>query len=126
MKIRGRLYFRLNHTRQLFLVKKRTKRYLLSGLEYLAKSKNSECVDCGKYYPPWVMEFDHFDSKTKVNNVAWLRRFHKIDNLKNEIAKCDLVCANCHRIRTFRKSLNKNYIYVIKKLEVSGYKFNWK
>jgi hypothetical protein len=69
--------------------------------EYIKACKAKPCMDCGIEYPPYVMDFDHRDRSTKKfniavaadNNVSW-------DNLKTEIAKCDLVCSNCHRERT--------------------------
>lgn len=69
---------------------------------YIAAAKNKPCMDCKQSFPPYVMDFDHRDPKDKKfsvsricdDNVSW-------ENLKAEIAKCDLVCANCHRIRTW-------------------------
>jgi hypothetical protein len=59
------------------------------------------CVDCGDLFPPYVMDFDHRDPSTKEfqisnavkSHVAWSR-------VLSEIAKCDLRCACCHRLRT--------------------------
>jgi hypothetical protein len=125
MKIRGREYYHKNHNRQLNLAINRTRKYLNAGLTFLAKEKNKPCVDCGKYFPPWVMDFDHKDKKLKFANVAWLRRFHDLAKVKKEIEKCEIVCANCHRNRTFKLSGN-NYQKIINELESSGYRFHWK
>ena len=61
------------------------------------------CADCKSRFPHYVMDFDHRDDKTKsdivsrlINQLSWKR-------LLAEIEKCDLVCANCHRIRTFAR-----------------------
>lgn len=65
--------------------------------------KDVPCADCGKQYPPCVMDFDHADS-IKVDGVA--KMIHKavpIEKLVEEILKCDVVCANCHRIRTHKE-----------------------
>jgi hypothetical protein len=58
------------------------------------------CADCRNFFPHYVMDFDHRDASQKtaivsrlVNHLSWRR-------LREEIAKCDLVCSNCHRIRT--------------------------
>lgn len=56
------------------------------------------CTDCNQYYPYYVMDFDHLENKEfemnkLVNKGSYLR-------LRTEIAKCELVCSNCHRIRT--------------------------
>lgn len=63
-------------------------------------AKAVPCADCGNYYPYYVMEFDHLDPSQKVNNVGWMLG-GSTDALRDEIAKCDVVCANCHRVRTF-------------------------
>jgi hypothetical protein len=48
-----------------------------------------------------VMDFDHREGELKTDNVANLVASpHSMKKLLEEIAKCDLVCANCHRIRT--------------------------
>ena len=70
---------------------------------HIVECKDVPCMDCGIKYPYYVMDFDHRDPKHKKfniaegadNNVSW-------QTLKDEISKCDIVCSNCHRIRTFR------------------------
>lgn len=64
--------------------------------------ENSGCKDCGKFFNYWSLEFDHiipenksFDISLAVGN-GW-----SINYILNEINKCDVVCSNCHRIRTF-------------------------
>lgn len=62
--------------------------------------RDKSCVDCGETNPI-VLEFDHRNPKLKVNNVSNLVR--SMEKLKIEITKCDVVCANCHRIRTAKQ-----------------------
>jgi len=71
----------------------------------LREAKGRPCADCGNQYPPYVMDFDHRDGETKLFNVSALNshRWVSIDVLFAEIAKCDLVCANCHRERTHQR-----------------------
>jgi len=64
------------------------------------KIKDVPCADCGGKFPPCAMDFDHRDKSTKSFNVAQRIR-GSVDTLMIEVAKCDIVCANCHRIRTF-------------------------
>lgn len=64
---------------------------------YIQQEKSKPCADCGIQYPYYVMDFDHVRGVKKVRvsalvNAAW-------ETLKAEIAKCDVVCANCHRLR---------------------------
>jgi hypothetical protein len=56
------------------------------------------CVDCGEA-DPVVLEFDHVRGE-KVADVSQLMRRRNVGRLLAEIAKCDVVCANCHRRRT--------------------------
>jgi len=69
----------------------------------LDECKNNPCIDCGNSYPPYVMDFDHRDPKTKVAKVSALTYWGSEKKLLDEVAKCDLVCSNCHRIRTHNK-----------------------
>lgn len=64
------------------------------------RMKTRPCADCGGTFPPCVMDFDHLDPTTKVAPVALLRGTQQ---LLIEIAKCEVVCANCHRVRTWKR-----------------------
>lgn len=62
------------------------------------------CADCGRIYPPYVMEWDHLPGTVKALVIADTRRAaHGKSRILAELAKCELVCANCHRERTFRR-----------------------
>lgn len=102
MKIRGRRYYQANHERQLSLALIRRKRAYFEKRNIINKIKNIPCKDCGKIYPYYVMDFDHRDKNDKINDISKMAR-SSLNNLMKEIAKCDIVCANCHRIRTFAK-----------------------
>ena len=68
---------------------------------YLAKIKSLPCMDCNKQYPPICMDFDHRDRTTKIDSIAHMGWCNSsLKRIKEEIKKCDLVCANCHRLRT--------------------------
>lgn len=73
-----------------------------STREFLLKYyKAHPCTDCGESNPV-VLEFDHVNG-TKVNNVSEMHG-HSTTKLLKEIEKCEVVCANCHRIRTANRS----------------------
>ena len=58
------------------------------------------CFDCG-IKNPIVLDFDHRDPKEKKFTISDLARVGwSLKFLNEEIKKCDVVCANCHRIRT--------------------------
>ena len=69
--------------------------------------KGSPCVDCGGTFPPECMDFDHRPGEEKVKPVGNMYQM-SMKNIKAEIEKCDLVCANCHRIRTWRTRMGKD------------------
>lgn len=58
------------------------------------------CTDCKKHYPHYVMDFDHLHNKklavSHMTSYPW-------NQLVAEIAKCEVVCANCHRVRTHNR-----------------------
>lgn len=80
---------------------KRNRAVLDENRRIVNEAKARPCADCGNEYPHYVMDFDHRDRTQKSFGIGRsLLRSTKI--LLSEIAKCDVVCANCHRIRTYR------------------------
>src|SRR4029077_18283035 len=73
-------------------------KYRLKKLQ-LDALKTGPCLDCGQLYPPYVMDWHHRDPSTKVAKVAPMLAYYKWPVIMAEIAKCDLLCSNCHRIR---------------------------
>lgn len=68
-----------------------------------AIKEGSSCTDCGVSFPYVVMDFDHRDPSLKVDDVSTLvKNYTPWDRVLEEIAKCDLVCACCHRLRTYK------------------------
>lgn len=68
--------------------------------EYLWEYLNANpCAFCG-VADPRVLEFDHIDETTKTKEINYLATRANLEALKAEIAKCRVLCANCHRIRT--------------------------
>jgi hypothetical protein len=57
------------------------------------------CADCGYRAHPVALDFDHLPGTKKLYRVATMAGM-KRDLIDAEIAKCEVVCANCHRIRT--------------------------
>lgn len=63
--------------------------------------KSNPCVDCRIELPWQCMDFDHIDPSERlfwVSNGNWDTSEAR---LRNEIAKCELRCPNCHRLRHF-------------------------
>ena len=77
------------------------KRFQQKRRELLDELKSVPCKDCGEVFPPVCMDFDHVRGAKKGNVSQMVMR--KLSKLEAEIAKCDIVCANCHRIRTHER-----------------------
>lgn len=83
----------------------RSKATKLKLFAYVRELKDkTPCKDCGHNYPYYVMDFDHLPEFEKITEVAKIINSGSMKRLLDEIAKCDLVCSNCHRIRTFKRS----------------------
>jgi hypothetical protein len=68
--------------------------------EFVDAFKNTPCADCGVKYPPVAMDLDHVRGG-KIRNISSLvSAAYKIELIKEELKKCEVVCAICHRIRT--------------------------
>lgn len=70
---------------------------------FVAAFKNSPCLDCDGEFPPYVMEFDHVRGRKILAISTMVSRSFSLDAIRKEIAKCDVVCANCHRERTHKR-----------------------
>lgn len=79
----------------------RTKELMEQNVPIVNELKSSPCMDCGGSFPPVAMDFDHREATSKKAQVSdMLRSGYSLLTILAEIDKCDLVCANCHRIRT--------------------------
>lgn len=84
---------------------KRNKQVTLEIREYIRREKDKPCQDCGFSYPYYVMDFDHRPGEKKLCDIARMAGSKvKLEKVKKEIAKCDIVCSNCHRIRTHNRN----------------------
>ena len=72
--------------------------YKANGVAIINSYKCRPCADCHKTYSPDCMELDHIRGE-KILNVSSMKSMSR-DKLLQEIAKCEVVCAVCHRIRT--------------------------
>ncbi|HSK92972.1 MAG TPA: hypothetical protein VLA76_02800 [Candidatus Angelobacter sp.] len=70
----------------------------------LNRLRQVPCADCGGRYEPCAMDFDHRDPTTKNHTVTRMVGRSSTEVILAEVAKCDIVCANCHRLRTWRRA----------------------
>ena len=64
--------------------------------------KEKPCTDCGSTFPVVAMDFDHVRGE-KVSSITEMWAGYSWSEVEAEIAKCELVCANCHRVRTHQR-----------------------
>ena len=116
-KISGELHFRCKkcrnksnrrYSKKAKAVKKRreSRKELIKSKRpwYINLKENKPCFDCGNKYPSYVMQFDHVPGRgEKKGPVSKMWRVNSKDVVLEEISKCDLVCANCHSIRTYKR-----------------------
>ena len=87
------------------IMKIRAKTYTTNNRQKLREyinqlKKETPCMDCEIKYPPCVLDFDHVIGKKKKNISSLISDSVSLETLQTEINKCEIVCANCHRIRT--------------------------
>lgn len=91
-------YFQENKEQESKLRNLRSKEYK----EWYLDLKRGPCSDCGKSYHPVAMQWHHRSDEIKLYNLGYMKsRKMARKKILEEIAKCDLVCANCHAIRHF-------------------------
>lgn len=66
------------------------------------------CVDCGENNPV-VLEFDHVRDKKSFNMSSATVKGYTWDLIENEIKKCDIRCANCHKMKTAKEQNWQTY-----------------
>jgi DNA-binding CsgD family transcriptional regulator len=81
----------------------RARKTINSIRKYIQEYKQSVCcADCKEDYPYWMLEFDHLSNKefviSQFNNTT-----KNLERVKKEIEKCEVVCANCHKNRTYTR-----------------------
>lgn len=97
-KAASQRHYKLNKQKYL----ERNKRYREEIRRYMRDIKEAKpCLDCGKKYPYYVMDFDHLENKK--NLISFLASTGRIGALKAEVEKCEVVCANCHRQRSYKR-----------------------
>lgn len=94
------VWYPKNRAKHQGLVRSSEAARLAARYEMIDRLKAEPCTVCGNRFDPVCMDFDHRPGETKEGDVATMVSSASTDRLLAEIAKCDLVCANCHRLRT--------------------------
>jgi len=70
-------------------------------LDRVSTLKRVPCKDCGDTRPSCAMDFDHRESNKLFDVARMVSNGMSLPRILAEIEKCDVVCAACHRVRTF-------------------------
>src|SRR5690349_8514321 len=90
-------YYAANRDREI----ERVRRRQAAKTAWLRELRNVPCADCGGRFEPHQMDFDHRDPKQKLFNIGSAAGHLRSDEaLRAEVLKCEIVCANCHSIRS--------------------------
>ena len=92
-------YYAANRDQEIARVRARS----AASLEFLRELRRTPCSDCGRTFQPYQMDFDHRDPSTKLFQITDRLTVSRA-RLLAEINKCDVVCANCHAIRTYARA----------------------
>jgi hypothetical protein len=74
--------------------------------QQLVEHFNNKCGDCGNSFPICCYDFHHIDPSKKLFEIA-PRLDGNIETIMEEVAKCMMICSNCHRIRHYKEKRNK-------------------
>ena len=81
-------------------VRERRDRYVRRVQAY---KESVGCTDCGQFFPHYVLEFDHLPGTEKLGSPGNLVRRYGWPTVQAEMDKCEVVCANCHSIRSYER-----------------------
>lgn len=88
-------------------MRERHKELLRKRLQWYESLKTQlSCVKCGESHPA-CLHFHHRDSKQKLGTIGAMVRSLSREQVEKEIAKCDVLCANCHAKIHWEERQNK-------------------
>jgi 5-methylcytosine-specific restriction endonuclease McrA len=106
-----RVYYERNSERIKEEQRGRKKRDWKTKREIVDELKSVPCADCGNKFPSVCMDFDHIPERgVKLFNIASaIPQSISMERFMEEIAKCEVVCSNCHRIRTTTRGVRSEH-----------------
>ena len=96
----NRSWYERNRGKQLEDVKRARWQRKQIAESFVNAAKDVPCADCGGRFPSVAMDFDHVRGEKHANVSLLVNAGASVERLEAEIAKCDVVCSNCHRVRT--------------------------
>ncbi len=99
-RFKSKEYYKANTQKHLVVITKRKHKVIESTSQYLWDYlKQNPCLDCGEK-DPIVLDLDHVRGEKKGSVSQLTRQGFRIETIKEEIEKCEVRCANCHRKKT--------------------------
>ena len=86
-------------------IKKYNKKRRIDNFEVINAAKEGGCARCGFKHIA-AMDFHHRDPETKIDSIGNMDGA-SVEKIKEEVAKCDVLCSNCHRILHYNEKLEK-------------------
>ncbi len=85
-----------------------TKQALIKrNYQWLSEIKKQKgCIKCG-ITNPIVLDFHHRNEENKLFGLGTFRRSVGFKRIENEVKKCEVICANCHRIEHYNRYQKK-------------------
>ena len=100
-----RAWYQKNKKRVKANVRRNNARYRLESQLYVQALKTkTACADCKRRFHHSAMDFDHVVGSKESNISLLVNTAYSLKKVKREIAKCEIVCANCHRVRTWHRA----------------------
>lgn len=85
------------------------RRYLRNRAFIDALKLERGCTDCGYRDQAVALEFDHLPGFKKRFKISEMLASYRLELIKAEIDKCEVVCANCHAVRTMKRGHARDY-----------------
>lgn len=108
-----RSHYANNKDYYLSKARRRNLRIKTQAIQYIGNYLQSHpCIDCGEK-DILVLEFDHRDRNSKIGDInSIISGSGSLEKVSEEISKCDVRCANCHRRKTARENASWKLKYV--------------
>lgn len=91
------------------------KPHQLRNINIINNFKNNPCTICNKQYELYNMQIDHINNKDKISDICRLKN-RKLSILMEELSKCQVLCALCHRQKSILEQKQKIYAPVKNKI----------
>jgi len=68
------------------------------------------CIDCGYNKHPVALDFDHINGERNPKRISNMPGYYLWHKILAEMDKCEIRCANCHRIKTYETGQHISWV----------------